>query len=141
MCNIKYIYIDEDEPWSRILAAAALKICYTKNRLKGYSMVQLLFSHDIIILIKHMAGWELICHKNQAQINKDNICENSKIFYHDYTVRDKVVLTNNYAFKYENLYNGKFDITQCWTNGTVLLQCGATKIRYNIHHIKLYTSY
>ena len=31
-------------------------------------------------------------------------------------------------------------INQCWTNGTVPLQCGAIKIRYNISHIKSYTS-
>ena len=31
-------------------------------------------------------------------------------------------------------------ITQCWTNGTVTLQCGAIKIRYNILRINPYTS-
>ena len=31
-------------------------------------------------------------------------------------------------------------ITQCWTNGTVTLQYGATKISHNILRIKLYTS-
>ena len=66
--------------------------------LKGYSPGQLVFGRDIIILIKHMIYWELIHHKDQAQINKDNIHENSKRVYHDYTVRDKVMLNNNADF-------------------------------------------
>ena len=37
---------------------------------------------------------------------------------------------------YETPYNGLFVITQCLTNGTVALQCGAINIWYNIRHIK-----
>ena len=33
----------------------------------------------MILPIKHNAYWELIYHKNQAQINKDNICKNMEI--------------------------------------------------------------
>ena len=50
------------------------------------------------------------------------------------------MLTNNSAFKYETLHNRPFEITQCWTNGTVTLQCDAKKISYNIRCIKPYTS-
>ena len=35
---------------------------------------------------------------------------------------------------------GPFLINQCWTNATVILHCVAIKIRYNIRHIKPYTS-
>ena len=52
--NIKYAYIYEDDPQSTILVVAALVICSTKNRLKGYSPGQLLFSCDIILPIKIM---------------------------------------------------------------------------------------
>ena len=37
-------------------------------------------------------------------------------------------------------YNKPFDKTQCWTNVTVILQCGAIKIRHNIRCINPYTS-
>ena len=37
-------------------------------------------------------------------------------------------------------YTGPFVITRCWTNDTVLLQIGATEIRYNILRIKPYKS-
>ena len=35
-------------------------------------------------------------------------------------------------------YAGPFVTTQCFTNGTVELQYGAIKVRYNIRRIKLY---
>ena len=45
------------------------------------------------------------------------------------------MLNNNYAFKYEKPYNGPFEITGCWTNGTVTSQLGA--IRLGIIYVKL----
>ena len=82
----------------------------------------------MILLIKYKVDWELIRQKNQTQTNKDNICQNNKRVDHDYKVGDKVVLTNNSAYKYETTYNGPFLKTQYWTNGTVTLQCGPIKL-------------
>ena len=72
-CNITKTYVDENNPWSIILAAAAFSILSTKNRLKFYSLVQLLLGRDMILLIKHKVDWEIIHHQNLEQINKDNI--------------------------------------------------------------------
>ena len=94
----------------------------------------------MILPIKHTLGWELKCQRNQAKINKYNIRKNSTIVYHYYTVRDKVMLNNNSSLKYEIPYKGIFDITQQCVNGTVTLQCVVINIRYNIRHIKSYTS-
>ena len=71
-------------------------------------------------------------------INKDNIRKNIRRVYHGYKVVNKVILNNNQAFKYEILYTGKFEIKRCCTNGTVILQCGAIKIRYDKSRIKPY---
>ena len=49
------------------------------------------------------------------------------------------MIKNNADFKYKTPYKGPFEITPCWTNGTVKLQCGAIKARYNICYIKQYT--
>ena len=49
------------------------------------------------------------------------------------------MLANNADFKYETPYKGQFGIPQCQTNGTVTLQCGAKKNRYNIIRINTYT--
>ena len=50
-------YVDEDDPWTVILAVAASAIFLTTNRQKGYSPVQLIFGRDMILLIKHMVNW------------------------------------------------------------------------------------
>ena len=48
------------------------------------------------------------------------------------------MLTKKTAYKYETPYNGPFVISQCFTNITVNLQCGAIKINYNTRRIKPY---
>ena len=95
---------------------------------------------DMILPIKNKIDWELVCQQKQTQINKDHICKKSKIFYQDYKVRDKFILNNDAAYKYETPYKGPFLITQCWDNFTVTLQCSATTIRYHIRRIKPHTS-
>ena len=50
------------------------------------------------------------------------------------------MINSHAAYKYETPYKGPFVITKCWTNVMVTLQCGAIKVRYNIHHIKTHTS-
>ena len=74
--NITQTYVYEDDPWLVILDAESFTIPPTTNRLKVYSLSQLLFCRDLILLIKNRVGWELICHIIQEQINKDNIHEN-----------------------------------------------------------------
>ena len=59
----------------------------------------------MIILIKHKVDWELIRQLKQGYINKDNIRKNIKRYYHHYKVGDKVMLTNNPAYRYETTYN------------------------------------
>ena len=51
--NIKETYADEDETWLEILVAAEFVTRSTEYRLKGYSTRTLVFSRDIILLIKH----------------------------------------------------------------------------------------
>ena len=50
--NITQTYFDKDDSWSCILAAAAFEIISTEKILKGFSLVQLLFFRDMILLIK-----------------------------------------------------------------------------------------
>ena len=97
--NIAETYVDKDDPRSVNLAAAAFTIISTTNKLKGYSSEKLLFGSDIILLIKHKVDWELICQKNQTQINTYNIHKNLK------RVGDKLMLNNKTEYKYETPYN------------------------------------
>ena len=50
------------------------------------------------------------------------------------------MLNKKTAYKYETTYKGPFVITQCFTNDTVKLKCGATQIKYNISCINPYKS-
>ena len=78
-----------------ILEAESFSILLTTNISKVYSIGQLVFVYDIIILIKHKVDWELIYQRKQRQINKYNIRENNKIVGNDYKFRDKVMLNNH----------------------------------------------
>ena len=137
--NIIDNYIEKDNMWLRILAAAAFTFISTKNRVKCYSTYQLVFGHDMILLIKK-SDWESILQKNKVKINNDKIRMNIKIVDHGYKIGDKSMTNSNVAIEYETPYTWPFDITHCCTNGTVTLQYFGIKIRYNICRIKLYTS-
>ena len=69
----------------------------TANSLKYYTLVQLIFGCYIILPIKHNMDRELMGNKKQAQIDKDNICDNIKIVDYNYKVGDKVILRNKSA--------------------------------------------
>ena len=62
------------------------------------------------------------------QKNIDSTLENKHRFEYDYKVGDKVMLTKHTAYKYKTPYKGAFMITWCFTNDTVNLQCGPTKL-------------
>ena len=51
--NIQQTYVDENEPWTGILDAAAFAIFSTTNRQKNYSLGKLIFGRDMIFPIKH----------------------------------------------------------------------------------------
>ena len=50
------------------------------------------------------------------------------------------MITNHTAYTYETPYKCPFVITQCFTNGTVMLQYVLTKIGHNIRRIEAYKS-
>ena len=90
---------------------------------------------DMIVPIKHRVDWELIFQQKQTQINRDNTQDyRNKVDYY-YKFRDKIILTNNTAYKYETPYKCPLVITHKFNNGKVMLQCGAIKTTYNIRRI------
>ena len=50
--NMIETYVDEDYPWSGILAAAAFTTFPKTNELKGYSPEYLVFGRDMVLPIK-----------------------------------------------------------------------------------------
>ena len=128
-------YVDKNDPWTGILAAAAFLISSTTNGQKGYSLGQLIFFRNRIPLINHKLDWESIRQRKQAQINKYNISENRHRVDHDYKVGENIMITKHTEYKYEPTYTSPFVITQRFINSMVNLQNGAIKIRYNIRRI------
>ena len=55
--KIKEYFKDKDGPWLGILAAAEFSIISISNGLKGYSIGQLIFGHNMILPIKNMVDW------------------------------------------------------------------------------------
>ena len=97
--NISHTYVYKNNPWLGILTAAYFSIISTTNRQNFYSLGQLIFGRDMILLIKNTVDWELIRHQKQTQVNKYNIHKNRNIVYHNYKVRDNVMLTKQTAYK------------------------------------------
>ena len=54
-------YVDKNDMWTGILAAAMFAIFSTTNSKKDYSPGQLIIGCDINLLVKHRVDWELIC--------------------------------------------------------------------------------
>ena len=94
----------------------------------------------MILPIKHRVGWELIRQINQKQINRDNARDNKHRVDYVYKVGYKLMFTDHNAYKYETPYKVPFVVTQCFINGTPMLEYCPTKIRHNIRRIKPYKS-
>ena len=79
--TIRETYVDKDDSWSGILAAAVFIIFSTENRLKCYIIGQFVFGRDMIPPINHTVDWEFTRQKNQTKINKTR--KNNKRVDHD----------------------------------------------------------
>ena len=128
-------YIDMDDPWSGILAAALFAMCSTYHTTLWAMPGQLIFGRDMILNMQHLDDWTAIKAHKQQLICKNIIIENSKRIPYQYKVGDKVMLENHRANKYEQPYKGPYLIMQINTNGTVHLKIGAFMDTMNIIHI------
>ena len=131
-------YIDENDPWSGILAATAFALRSTYHTTLQASPGQLVFGRDMILNIQHQADWTAIKKRKQLLIHKNNQIENSKRIPHTYCVGDLVMLENHRATKMETPYVGPYRIEQVNTNGTVRLRMGAVIDTINIRRIHPY---
>ena len=94
----------------------------------------------MILPTNNVADWRYIRQRKQAQIDKDAICENTTIIYHNYRVGDKVMTKTKSAYKYKTPFKGPYEIFCTWTKRTVTLHTVAVTTRINIHNIKPYNN-
>jgi hypothetical protein len=96
---------------------------------------QLVFGHDIILNVKHKAGWEYIRVRKQNIILKNKKAENAERLTHTYNIGDKVLLKRGTKNKYETPYQGPpCTITRVNENGTVQMMIKNVEDTINIGH-------
>ena len=84
--------LEEDDPQSGSLSAAAFAIRTTVGTTTEKSPMQLVFGRDAILNIKHTADWNRIKKSKQPLIKQNNIQEISKRIKHTYNVGDKILI-------------------------------------------------
>ena len=128
-------YVDEDDPWTGILAATAFALRSTYHTTLQATPGQLVFGRDMILNLQFKADWTVIKRRKQDLIHKNNVQENAKRIPYTYETGDKVMLENHHMNKYEKPYLSPYSITQVNTNGTVCLKMGAVMDTVNIQRI------
>ena len=125
--------LDEEDPWSGVLAAAMFAIRATYHTTTQATPAQLVFGRDAIMNTVFQANWKYIKDRKQALIKKNNQRENSKRIPHAYTVGEKVLLDKGDAkTKFDVKYEGPYEIVEVKNNGTVRMCQGAVTDTVNI---------
>ena len=137
--QIGQIEIDEDDPFSGVLAATMFATHATYHTTTQATPTQLVFGRDAILNIKFDANWKLIRERKQRAINQNNRKENMRRIPHDYRIGDKVLYRGDSLSKFsEDQYDGPYTIVQVNTNGTVRLKMDAVTDTVNIRLLKPY---
>ena len=128
--------LDEDDPWSGIISAAAFSIRATVSTTTGHSPMQMVYGRDAILNIKHTVNWTNVKKRKQEMIHKNNERENSKRIKHAYFVDDKIlILADPSKAKFDPEYKGPYTITKVYNNGTVRYTDGTISDVVNIRQI------
>ena len=131
--------MDEEDPWSSILAAISYGVRATVSTTTRASPMQLVFGRDPMLDVKYAADWKYIRDRKQKVINDNNRKENAKRLDHMYSVGDEILIKAERNSKYgADAYYGPFAITQINDNGTVCVQEGHVEDTYNIRNITPY---
>ena len=84
-------YLDEDDPWSGILAATDFSVRSTYHITLRYTPGHLVFGREMILNTPFIVDWEVISLRKQKIIGKSNQIENKNRKPHIYRIRDKVL--------------------------------------------------
>ena len=99
-----------------------------------------IFGRDMLFDIPFVADWNDIGRRRQKAVEKDNARENASRIAFDYKVGQKVLLRKDGILrKAEYKYEGPYEITQVFCNGTVRIQRGSINERLNIRRLTPFT--
>jgi hypothetical protein len=131
--------LDEHDPWSPFLAAAAYAIRSTYHTTLEATPAQLTLGRDMLLPIHFKADWARLKHKRQQAINENNARENSRRIKHVYHPGDKVLKTiPGVTPKLHAPRKGPFVVEKVNANGTALIRKGAVTETVNIRMLSPY---
>ena len=137
--NIPDLTVNTEDPWTDILSSVAFAIRSTHHSTLDATPAQLIYGRDMILPIQHVAEWEYIRTRKQKTIDKANVRENKSRVDYDYSIHDKILITNkDIQRKLDSPTKGPFLVEKVHTNGTVSIKRGAVIERINIRNIKPY---
>ena len=138
--DLKDRVLDYVNPWGNILSSIAWAVRSSYHSVLEATPAQLVFGRDMVVNLQFAADWQSISRRKQAQVDKDNLRENSKRVAHDYRPGEQVLVTKDGHFrKLDEPYQGPFTITDVYVNGTVRIQRSvAVTERLNIRRITPY---
>ena len=123
----------------RILASAQYAVRVCVHNTYGVSPGTIVFQRDMLLPIPIITDLQLLRHRRQVLIDKNNLRENKRRRHHDYAIGDQFLIL---AFKpnaLEERAKGPYTITQVHNNGTVSYGLNEEVIdRINIRRIKPY---
>ena len=114
--DLRNNHLDEDDPWSGILAATSFMVQSMYNTTFQATPGQLVFGRGMILNIPFIEYWEAIRLLKQNIIDNNNQLENKNCKLHTVIIQEKLLARNKKANKYEGLYMGPYPITRVWTN-------------------------
>jgi len=132
--------VDDEDPWSGLLAATMFATRSTVHTTTQHTPMQLVFGHDAFLNIAHDANWKyIIKERKQRLIKINNKRENRKRIPYQYKIGDWVIVKGDYSAKYANIaYKGPFTVTAVNNNGTVRVDMGIITDVINIRNVHPY---
>ena len=125
--------LDEQDPWSGILAAIMFGVRATYHTTLEATPMQLVFQRDAILPIDYQPDWNKIQNNKRKRIELNNARENKSRIPHEYKVGDMILITRNKRSKHgEREKDGPYPIVQVNNNGTVRYDKGTYSDIINI---------
>jgi transposase InsO family protein len=124
-----------------VLASVAYASRTAVHRTFNTSPGNLVFNRDMLLPLPLESNFESIRLRRQQTIDKNNVRENKRRWFHDYAPGDEVLINtdSNKRSKLGARTIGPFRILRCHTNGTVTIQRSPTVIeRINVRLCRPY---
>eukprot|EP00957_Ditylum_brightwellii_P062316 4728473-Ditylum_brightwellii.AAC.1 len=118
--------IDEKDTRTGILSAVRFATRVTVHTTMQATPMQLVFSRDAILNVKHVTNWKYIQERKDKIIMKNNENENKRRKLHQYKVAGKVLVKGDKSTKYRDYaYKGPYRIVQVNNNETFKIKKGS----------------